>query len=1197
LRLKSLELQGFKSFPDKTVLQFTSGVTAVLGPNGSGKSNISDAVRWVLGELSSKSLRGNRMEDVIFGGSDTRRPMSYAEVTLVLDNSSPTSRLASEHDEVTVTRRYFRSGTSEYFINRRPVRLRDISELFLNTGLGKSGYSIIGQGKIAEIISQKSEDRRRIFEEAAGIAKYRHQKADAEKKLSEVDENCRNLSGILGELTKRVRQLERDSEKARIYVGLFDEKKQLDVSLWLGDNDRLRARYEEAQKQYIAAKLGLDNADSEAAELERQENKLIEALASCKDRLEENERALAAIRSRGRDLESNARVLENDLLHDSQTLEKTRTEQSLRQTALAEEEAKGLTLARTDAERRALSAKAESALTEQQGVIEEKKRQLTDIEEQMEQLEQEMRKQQEDISALRIRLSSLEGSHLSDGDRISDLSAQSEQLRAERDLILARMEKAEQATSGYDAMIAEIDGRIGERRARIAACDESSEAKRSEIARLQADVSAKQQRIDALKRMEELFEGYAQSVRFLMNAAERGRLSGILGPVARLISVEPKYVVAIETALGANLQNVVVENEDSAKAAIALLKQSGAGRCTFYPITSVRPSTLNLSPAERKALPGYLGVGDELCGFDRRYADILSSMLGRTLIFTDLETATAAAKKTSYRYRMVTLDGQIINAGGSFTGGSARKESGMLTRSAEIDRLKKAESEASQALVAEKKAFDALRAEMEALRQESEGDEGQRGLLSTLSQAEKTQYEVLCAQKDSLDTRLSDLERELASLGEQSESFSRTHRALSEEIEAEVSRGNELSVRQDALQLHYAEQDELLAQAESTYQALLLEKAGRDKDLEVTEQAIAFHCATLDALHSQIETARCLIGELIEKQKATREALEKNSVGAAELDGEEQTLSENGRALIAEQLGLEQKQSAHRETVREKARIREVLFRDFTRLESTTTQMKNDLDGMATRLWEEYELTYTTAAALSYPTIAEQDRPAASARREELRQQIKKLGHVNPAAIEEYQTEKERCDFLTAQLDDLTSSRENLSGIVSGLEKEMHARFTEAVTQIGTHFRAIFRELFGGGNAEIRLEDPDNALECGIEIFAAPPGKIIKSMTLLSGGEQSFTAIALIFAILRVNPTPFCIFDEIEAALDEVNVGHFAEYMKRYTDTQFIVITHRRGTMESADRIYGISMPERGISKVLGMNVGEIESKLGVSLS
>lgn len=1197
MRLKSLELQGFKSFPDKTVLQFTSGITAVLGPNGSGKSNISDAVRWVLGELSSKNLRGTKMEDVIFGGSDTRRPMGYAEVTLVLDNTGGTGHLASEHDEVTVTRRYYRSGTSEYLINRRTVRLRDIGELFLNTGLGKSGYSIIGQGKIAEIISQKSEDRRRIFEEAAGIAKYRYQKAEAEKKLTEVDENCRNLSGILGELTKRVNQLERDSEKARVYLELFGEKKQVDVALWLSDVDQLRVRYEDAQKKYLSAKIGLDSADSENAELERQESGLYTLLSDCQTRMEENERALGLVRGQNRELESAARVLENDLRHSSETLEKTKTEVQIRSASLAEEKKREEKLTQDLCLReqafRDSEEKAAALAEKQQALLQDTKR----LEAEQDRAEQQAKTVQEALAELDVRISSLEGSHLTDADRRKELDAQKLAQEQEQTQLSDRMQKAERAMDGYTRMSEEARATLQKSEDQLAQLDKACEQSRAEQSRLIAELSSKRQRADALKRMDELFEGYAQSVRALMNAAEQKKLNGICGPIARLIRVEPKYVLAIETALGANLQNIVVEDEESAKAAIAFLKKNNAGRCTFYPITSVRPATLNLSQAERRALPGYLGVGDEICNCDSRFAAILSSMLGRTLVFDHLDHATAAARSTGYRFRMVTLDGQIINSGGSFTGGSSRRESGMLTRSSEIDRLYAEADHVAAELAQEKERFSERQSEMTAIREKNANEEGQINLFNTLCQAEKTQYEVLKSQHDTVTARLQELLAGMQALDEKRESFSQVHDALCAEREQMQATLGELREQETTLTREYASADDSLSVVSAAYQALLLEKASIEKDVEVLRQAVAFSRAGMDALLTQIAEANASIERLTEKQIEIRSALAENGAGATDLSGEEAQLAQKGRALVAEKMQLEQKQTALREQIREKAHVREVLFRDVTRLETGIGQMKSDLDSMATRLWEEYELTYSSASALGYPPVTDGNRVELTARREELRQKIKKLGSVNPASIEEYQTEKERFDFLSAQLGDLTASRKNLSEIVTDLEKEMHVRFLDALGKIGTQFRSIFRELFGGGNAEIRLTDPEHALECGIEINAAPPGKIIKSMTLLSGGEQSFTAIALIFAILKVNPTPFCIFDEIEAALDEVNVGQFAQYMRRYADTQFIVITHRRGTMEAADRIYGVSMPERGISKVLCMDVAEIEAKLGASLT
>lgn len=1196
MRLKSLELQGFKSFPDKTVLTFEGGVTAVLGPNGSGKSNISDAVRWVLGELSSRSLRGTKMEDVIFGGSDTRRPMGYAEVTLVLDNTSGHGRLASEYDEVTVTRRYFRSGNSEYLINRKPVRLRDISELFLNTGVGRSGYSIIGQGKIAEIVSPKSEDRRHIFEEAAGISKYRYQKAESERDLAQVDENCRNLSGILGELEKRVNRLERESEKARIYLDIFGEKKQVDVMLWIEQVDTLRADYEKAQKDYVSAKLSLDAADSENAELDAKNERLFAQLQEVKIALDQTEEALRSIRDRGRDLESESRVLANDVLHLGELKTRTETDKKLKTEAAAVQE-KTAEEAKAKKEEQIASRRALLDEQVQNGADSEVLRAgLKQTEQDMQACEKKQSEKADGITVLRVRLSALEASHQTDGKRKNGIEGELDGLKKDNALLEGRIGKAEKTVAEYEEKIALEEKTISELEKQSESLRAENESCRSRQNRAQVDWSTKKQRIDSLKRMDELFEGFAHSVRFVMNAAEHGELDGICGPVSRLISVEEQYSLAIETALGANVQNIVVESDADAKAAIAHLKRNGAGRCTFYPISTVRAQEQRIGQ-ELSRFAGYIGVASDLCGYEEKYRAVISSMLGRTAIFSDLDRANDAAKKTSYRFRIVTLDGQVINAGGSFTGGSVKQNSGILTRTAEIERL-------TAELEALGKERDALAKEYKeradraaALRAEEDEHTPMKNLYSTLYQAEKTQLEVLRSQHGITAQRIRDLSSDLAMLGKQSENYDETHASLAGELEKAEKELEEIRADAERLAREYGEKDDRLQDLYARHNELLVTQTALEKDIEATEASIGFALSSVQSLHEQIEKDEELIASTEAKQEECRKKIAENEETSLGIGSEETELDRTHKEQIAKSLTLDKQLNDLREQMREKQHSRELIFREYTRLEGSVEQMKEETDRLAARMWEEYELTYSAARELGYPAVTDETRTHLNARKEELRLQLKKLGSVNPESIEEYVTVKDEFDFKSAQYNDLVTARENLTSIVTRLEKDMKVQFLEAIKSIGDNFKDIFRELFGGGTAEIRLTDPENCLECPIEINAAPPGKIVKSMTLLSGGEQSFTAIALIFAILKVNPTPFCIFDEIEAALDEVNVLHFAEYMHRYSDnTQFLVITHRRGTMESADMIYGVSMPEKGISKVLGMNVNEVEAKIGVQL-
>ena len=1197
MRLKSLELQGFKSFPDKTTLEFTGGVTAVLGPNGSGKSNISDAVRWVLGELSSKNIRGTKMEDVIFGGSDTRRPMGYAEVTMTIDNAFGDTRLASEYDEVSVTRRFFRSGNSEYLINRKPVRLRDINELFMNTGLGKSGYSIIGQGKIAEIISQKSEDRRRIFEEAAGISKYRFQKTDAERKLAEVDDNAIRLNDILTELSKRVRQLERDAEKAKIYLSVYEDKKRADVSLWLYETAELKRRFEETERKFASAKLNLEAADRENEELERRSEALYEELLS--DRTEEEKAAetLRSLTDKRRAAENRTTLLGNDIGHFSELIGAAEAD-IVRLTAdmkKAEDDGRHFAGVMEEQKRSIAEKEAETAGNREKAAALEKS--LAEAEDRAIRNEDRLAEVRSSLSDARIALSELEGSHKTDVSRGTDLSDEKEKLSAQSEMLLSRMEKADAAIAMYQGKIDEQEAGIADIRSRLAEAEEAIAVKREKAGELTVSLSTKRQRAETLRRMDEHFEGYQQSVRFVMNEASFGRISGICGPISKLIRVDPRHSVAVETALGANMQNIVVEDEAAAKAAIASLKQNNAGRCTFYPISSIRAQSLPVPKSTLENQRGFLGAADELCGCDGKYREIISNLLGRTAVFDTLDHASVTAKALGYKVRIVTLDGQLINAGGSFTGGSVKRDSGMLTRAAEIEKLTEEAKRTEEALAAVQEEQKKLLDSMPVLRDEIGDADAQIALFRTMLQAESTQLEVLRAQKEANDARLNELDASLGTLDAERTRYSGEHDRLFGLIRAGEAEEEALLADAETLSGEMHEMNTALLDVNRSFTELQLTVTVMKKDLEAA--GLALENAKLSAENAKAQR------EAKENDKAgllSRKALAEASVAETKTDAEtllkELSAAEAAlRDLTDRGAELERKQNLIREQQKEKTRERELLFREATTLESSTEQLRGDIDRATARLWDDYELTYSTADALGYPPVTKETRAEVTAQRDSLRAQLKKLGNVNANAIEEYRTEKERFDFTDAQFRDLTKAREELTGIISRLDSEMKTKFADAIRDINRNFQIIFRELFDGGNAELRLSDPDNVLESGIEINAAPPGKVVKSMSLLSGGEQSYTAIALIFAILNVNPTPFCIFDEIEAALDEVNVARFAAYMRRYSEkTQFLVITHRRGTMESADMIYGVTMPERGISRVIGMNVNEVEQKIGVTL-
>lgn len=1199
MRLKSLELAGFKSFPDRTLLDFNSGMTVVVGPNGSGKSNISDAIRWVLGELSAKSVRGTKMEDVIFGGSDGRKALPFAEVSLTIDNSEGvgSGRIDSDYDEVTVTRRCYRSGESEYQINRKPARLRDISELFLNTGIGKTGYSIIGQGRIAEIISQKSEDRRVIFEEAAGISKYRYKKTEAERKLAGVDENLIRLGDILSELSSRLGPLEKESEKARRYLEIFEKKKQTDVALWLFELDAIRGQADAAEAEYTAAKQLFDDADEALTSLENKNEKLFGAAQQSKLEAERVSERLKDYRDRLHSLESSRMVLENDISHLRSQISDAEADIKIRRTAAQSAKEHDETLRK----------EAQSVADEVAGLEEQRGSdgdELYSLREQRGALELEqdnLRKSNETANAaineLKVKSAAESSSRSNIDSRRSELKTAIKNAEKEKMLLDERIERADKSMRDYTDVANSIKAELAEADAAVSSDRASAENISNEINKLTLDRLSKKQRADTLRRMDELFEGYNQSVRAVMKAVENGSLTGIFGPVSKLIEVEPKHSVAIETAVGANIQNIVTSDENAAKAAIAYLKQNNAGRATFYPLTSISPSPLNISRQSLDAYRGYIGIASELVKRDERFANIVDYMLGRTVVFDNLDNATVMARATGYRVRIVTLDGQLINAGGSFTGGSVKRDTGMLTRSSEIARI---ENEIDRADIAIKGA-EARLAEVKKRIADSDSalkDKNDRvAILARMYQAENTQLQVLRSQLSTDENSIKQLGAELEALENRSAGSENELEALAEqlkkqsgELEASVAAAEEIERQRQTL-------SKLIVKKTDAFNALCLTIAERKKDAEAAERSVRFSEDTLNAAAAQIEKLELSTLRWNEAIIDAQNKISSENADSVALENDIASLETRLSELNTASGKQDSELSTLRARIKEQTARRENLFREYNRLETKRASVAAEQDKLTSRLWDEYELTYSTAKELSYPPVTADNRRDTLSVQTELRSKLKALGNVNTSSIDEYKEVKERHDFLKSQTDDLVKSKDELAVIIDSLEREMRERFTETIDTLSISFDGVFRELFGGGSAELKLTQPDDVLNSGIEINVAPPGKIIKSLSLLSGGEQAFVAIALFFAILNINPTPFCVLDEIEAALDDVNVARFAEYARRYSDrTQFIIITHRRPTMERADTIYGVTMPTRGVSKVLTLDMSEIESKLGVKL-
>ncbi len=1196
--LKSLELHGFKSFPNRTLLNFERGATVVIGPNGSGKSNISDAMRWVLGEMSSKNIRGTKMEDVIFGGADTRRPMSFAEVTVTFDNSDTMHRIDSPYEEISVTRRYYRSGDSEYYLNRKQCRLRDIHELFMNTGIGRDGYSIIGQGKISEILSKKSEDRRNIFEEAAGIAKYRYRKNDSERKLAETEANMLRLSDVITELEARVGPLERDAEKARKYLEFYEEKKRADVSVWLYDTDNMNSEEEAAAKALAVSAHELEMAEDTVKGLERQYDKLFEDAQKTKL---ESEKLLEQIREKDgliARLESEFKLSENETEHTLALIALADKAKADGESALQKTEADI-----KDAEKASETARAEITRLEAEYAMLAEKQRLTD--ERIGGLNTEIRELLESLSELEkiqnegaVRLGVLENGLETDKDAEKTTAEEIKVREEEAERFFREAEAAEKTVKKYEERAEKCALDIAELEELRASLAEKEKKVSTEAYGAAASRDAQKERADALEKMEEHFEGYSSAVRTVMQDYANGsfKTAGkVYGPLSKLIFARPEHNTAIETALAANIQNIVVDNEETARDAIYYLKHNNAGRATFCPVSSVTPQEETYEQTQAQKCKGCIGRADELVDCDPMYRDILSRFLARTLIFTDLESATEAAKSQKYRIKAVTLDGQVVNPGGSFTGGSVRGGgNGMLSRPAQIEKLRKgadAENERYEKLTAEageltKKISEAERSAAR-LREDRE-------MMLALGGAEKSSVEAAKAKAESAQSILKKLRADMDRMSDMRVNAA----AEAEKLRAEAEKQQQtidsvLKLREEKYVALNAEQDEkeMLREKESAALIALAEKRRDAENITLSKLNLDKRA---DEIERELEIGESRRGEYLSTLRSLEDGRKLNRQNAESVMNMRTALAENRSALEADGTEFEKRQNELYRRIKDKNAEKELIFRTHTKNEEKAHRLTELRERLTEQLAEEYQLTYSQAVALGYPKLTEETKPETVALQKKLKNQMKALGNVNVSAIEEFAQVKARYDELSTQYNDLVEARTKLTDFIASVEGEMKRRFIDTFERVNGFFGEVFNELFGGGHAELLLTDPENILESGIDIKAAPPGKIVKSLSLLSGGEQSFVAIALLFAVLKVNPSPFCIFDEIESALDEVNVARFAEYIKNFSEeTQFILITHRRGTMEAADRMYGVTMPEQGVSKVISLNVGDFDNKNG----
>ncbi|MDO4748569.1 MAG: chromosome segregation protein SMC [Eubacteriales bacterium] len=1179
--LKSLELQGFKTFPDKTKLKFDTGITSVVGPNGSGKSNISDAIRWVLGEQAPKSLRCSKMEDVVFNGTDTRKRQGYAEVTLTIDNKD--RFLPFNGDEVAVTRRYYRSGDSEYLINKASVRLKDIHELFMDTGLGRDGYSMISQGKIDSIVASKSEDRREIFEEAAGISRYRYRKTEAERKLIHTEDNLVRLRDIVTELEDRIGPLATQSKKAEAFLEYAGEKRGLEIALWLDTLDKSSSVLKDHEDKITIAKNQYEDAEKKLQEISEETENIYLQNGALLSKAEEIRQIITHSEGEISFHRSSMSVAENDILHNNENIERIQSE-------IEKAKSSTVDIQQEISDKEGQIVSLDTEIIDLQRVYDETADQLNNI-------NTDSSRSSEQLQHLSAQIASL--SAKSADARVTDMTCASTILELDsrvstlKDSCLVKKEQLSQLENMHKDLSLSVEKRIKEvdsitnsikgLEIKMASRTQKRDEMKANADNLMLDAQEKARRAKILEDLSANYEGFYNSVKVVMKEAKKGTVSGICGPVSQLIKVPTEYNVAIEVSLGSKMQNIVTNTDEDAKRAIRMLKQLDAGRATFLPITTIKGRKLDEKGLED--CYGYVGVASQLCSCDKKYENIMSSLLGKIVIVEDLNSASTIAKKYGYRFMVVTLDGQVINAGGSFTGGSMNKKSGLLSRETEIASLKKKADQLFK---------NAEEAKTEFVKAAESYAQCEAQLLGARADLSTAQQELIRTQ-----TEFNACENELNNL-----------RASVAEIETEVTQSLE---KIDTLKVSQIEAKTVLEQYNKEIEEIDLQMSTLSGDRELLSnnlQDIRLQIVTkqkdIETIKTEIEIAKASGTNQdirVQELNAEIEAINSNNDRLLlkiedikkTIDALRQKVSDDNLAIETlnnQRDELEKRSVDLRQLERDKNSERELASNEYSRLEERKLSLQKQFDDIIAKLWDEYELTRSEAQKQA---VEIEDLSVAKARLAELKQKIKSLGNVNVSAIEEYKEVAERYEFMKTQVNDVENSKKEIERLITDLTKQMKEVFVESFAQINKNFTATFKELFGGGTASLELSDPDNILTSGIDIIVHPPGKIVVHLEALSGGEKALVAIALYFAILKVRPAPFCVMDEIEAALDEVNVDRFAQYLRNLTDsTQFILITHRRGTMEEADVLYGVTMQDEGISKLLELRTSEVAEKLGL---
>ncbi len=1185
MRLKSIEMTGFKSFPDKIELEFPKGITCVVGPNGSGKSNISDAIRWVMGEQSVKTLRGGKMEDVIFSGTQKRKPLGFCEVGILVDNADKT--LPIDFDEILVTRRLFRSGESEYYINKSACRLRDIQELFMDTGLGKDGYSLVGQGRIDEIINGKPSERRTFFEEACGISKYRHRKDEAERKLNHTNDNILRVEDIILELESQLGPLKLQSEKAKKYLVYRDELKVLEVNVWLDTIEKHQSSLRDLNEHFQNCKQELETAKSDLEKTDSHIESLLNESRNLQETTDRLSQQYHTEEYNTKTYENQIEIFNNNIMHNNENIRRMEREKQ-------------------DIEKKINGF--QTYMEQINGVIGEIEQKRAEKEKAIETLQAEFAKFSDSIATHNSYIDSLKSKLTEQNNTLSTLNAKKaacesllENLQGRRASIQAEQEektgsaqKLEEEIERYQQELNSLEAEETQLAEQIAALQQQEEEAQqlleeshSALLKGKSDYMADKNRLGMLQDMENDFSAYPRSVKDVLTAHKNGELSKLkmFGTVAGVIETKKEYAVAIDAALAAATQFVIVEAEKDAKLAIEYLKKTKSGKVTFLPLNTVK-SQNPLSTDVRKEA-GFIGIASELLEFDEKFRGVIENQLIRVAVFDTMDHAIVAARNFRHSFKIVTLTGEVLNPGGSITGGSFKNNTGAISRNAEISELKEKLKTWETRLAQLEQEVSKKREAVASVRDASEAEKLKKQQFNT------RKIDILS--KIRLNGQLIDtLKKDLSVLEEENS-------ALADKLAQNETSLNSFGTQMQQLNQSIAELEENIFQNNQDYEKIIQVKEeynARISDekmaLGYLEKDIATEKDKLISLNREMDEQR---EGLAAKEAEIQEAQEKNEDLQDEIEFKYQQIAQLKDNIARYQQEIEENkqkknecETAIVESQNGSKELRDKMIslqEEYSRLESRTTKAETELEYIINNLWDSYELTVTTATELKKDigSISAANKSISS-----LKNKIKELGNINIDAIEEYKNVNERYEFLTNQKNDLLEAKTNLEQIITEMLKLMKTIFGAQFEKISTAFNETFQELFGGGKADLHLSDPTNILESGIEIDVQPPGKKLTNISLFSGGEKAFTAIALLFAILKVKPTPFCLFDEIEAALDDVNVYRYADYLKKYKeDTQFIIISHRRGTMEAADTLYGVTMQEKGVSKLLSLNIDEVE--------